>query len=363
MKTNFLIFCLLSCIVFNSCNDNGRTIRTIQGNKVYITDLDSFIQNQIDSLKISGLSIAIIRNNKIVYQGGFGVKNLITKEKVTYKTLFEICSLSKPVFAYFVMLQVEKGILDLDTPLYKYLPYKDIENDARHKLITARMVLTHTSGLPNWREQTNGELKILFEPGTAFGYSGEGYQYLKDVLNHLLKVDDKGLNDIFQKEVVKPLGLEFMHFTWENSFASLKAYGHRDGTPTDNGAQLLGDRDDTFGAGYSLHATSTDYAKFLIYLMNPDAKHKVMIEKMLQPQNNLPNEKGELHRSIAFPIKKVGNYFRYYHSGNNGDFRAYFHFYKEKDFGIVMLSNSDSFFSSNCAQNIVEFLDDIWFYV
>lgn len=125
----------------------------------------------------------------------------------------------------------------------------------------------------------------------------------------------------------------------------------------------MGDRDDTFGAGYSLHTTSTDYAKFLIYLMNPDANHKVKIEKMLQPQKDMPNEKGELHRSILFPIKKTANYFRYFHSGNNGDFRAYCHFYKEEGFSVVMLSNSDNFFSSNCAQNIVEFLDDIWFYV
>lgn len=359
MKRKLLLFCLLLCIAFTSCDNKNKSILTVKGNEVHQTDLDSFIQNQVDSLKVAGLSIAIISDNKIVYQGSFGVKNLITEEKVTNKTLFEACSLSKPVFAYFVMLQVEKGILDLDTPLYTYLPNKDIENDARNKLITARMVLTHTSGLTNWREQTNGELKILFEPGTAFGYSGEGYQYLKDVLNHLLEVDDKGLNDIFQKEVVKPLGLEFMHFTWEDSLASLKAFGHRNGTPTDNGAQLLGDRDDTFGAGYSLHTTSSDYAKFLIQLMNPDAIQREMIEKMLQPQKDMPNEKGELHRSILFPIKKAGKYYRYHHSGNNGDFRAYCHFYKGKGFGIVMLSNSDNFFSSNCAQNIVEFLDDI----
>lgn len=236
MKGKLLLFYLLTCIAFTSCDNKDKTILKIKGKEVNQCDLDNFIQNQIDSLKISGLSIAIIRDNKIVYQGGFGVKNLITKEKVSNKTLFEACSISKPVFAYFLMLQVEKGILDLDTPLYKYLPNKDIENDARHKIITARMVLTHTSGLPNWREQTNGELKILFEPGTAFGYSGEGYQYLKDVLNHLLKVDDKGLNDIFHKDVVKPLGLEFMHFTWEDSFASIKAFGHRDGKPTNNEA-------------------------------------------------------------------------------------------------------------------------------
>jgi CubicO group peptidase (beta-lactamase class C family) len=69
---------------------------------------------------------------------------------VNDQTLFEAASVSKPIFAYFVMRMVEKGLLNLDTPLYKYLPYPDIEHDDRYKLITARMVLNHTTGFPNW---------------------------------------------------------------------------------------------------------------------------------------------------------------------------------------------------------------------
>ena len=200
MIRGFLFFGLLLCLA--ACQGKTNLISTINGDEVNQVELDRFIQRQIDSLKIAGISVAIIRENKVVYQNEFGFKNLSTKEECTTKTIFEACSLSKPVFAFFVMLQVEKGILDLDIPLYKYLPHEDLENNPYHKLITARMVLNHSSGLPNWRENTNGELKILFEPGTAFGYSGEGYQYLKDVLNHLLDVDDEGLNELFQIEVV-----------------------------------------------------------------------------------------------------------------------------------------------------------------
>jgi CubicO group peptidase (beta-lactamase class C family) len=66
-------------------------------------------------------------------------------------------------------------LLDLDTPLYKYLSHSDIEDDARYKLITARIVLCHKTRFPNWRTNYTGKLKIEFTPGTIFSYSGEGY--------------------------------------------------------------------------------------------------------------------------------------------------------------------------------------------
>lgn len=357
MNSKVTTLCVLVFFVLSSCQSTKRSFDTIKGNQVSKSELDSFIQNQIDSLQVAGLSIAIIRDNKIAYNETFGFKNLTTKEKATNETIFEACSLSKPIFAYFVMLQVEKGVIDLDKRLYKYLPSKDIENDPFHKLITARMVLNHNSGLPNWRGN-NEALKILFKPGTSFGYSGEGYQYLKDVLAHLLKVNDEGLNEIFLAEVTLPLKLESMNFTWREGMKTAKAFGHRNQIPTDNDAKLFV-RGDTFGAGYSLHTTAKDYARFLIHLMNKKSNNSEMVKKLLLPQQNMVAEKDELPRSIGFPIKNVDGNMRYSHSGNNGDFRAYCKFYKDKGFGLVMLSNSDNFNASGCAQNIVEFLQDL----
>lgn len=363
MKKNLLFLSLITSISFIACNNKINPIPTIKADDINPKELDTFIQHQIDSLNVAGLSIAIIRNNEIVYNNAFGFKNLMTQDKCSQNTLFEACSLSKPVFAYFVMLQKEKGLINLDVPLYKYLPNKDLAAEEQYKKITARMILCHASGLPNWREQTEGKLKILFEPGTKFGYSGEGYQYLKDVLKHLLNVDDLGLDELFQKEVVEPLNIEFMRYTWEADFSLRKAYGHKNGEPTQNGSKFLKDGVNEFGSAYSLHTTSKSYAKFLMQLMNPETSNKELIEEMLLLQEGMPNEERELHRSIAFPVKQVDNLIRYFHSGNNGDFRAYCQFYRAKGYGIVMFSNSDNFFSSNCAQNILEFLDDNWFYV
>jgi len=153
-----------------------------------------------------------------------------------------------------------------------------------------------------------------------------------------------------------------MDFVWTKDIQKNKAFGHRNGIPTDNEFQEA-ENTGAFGAAYSLHVNSIDYAKFLIKLMKKSQYKNSLEDQILTQQFNMQNEKGELKRSLAFPVKKANSTLRYYHSGNNGDYRAYCHFYKDKGFGIVMLSNSDNFLRSNCAQYIVEYLGDIWFYV
>ena len=83
-------------------------------------------------------------------------------------------SMSKPVFAYVVMKLSEDGALDLDTPLTTYSRERLLVNDSRLDRITARHVLSHTSGLQNWRSASE-PLSIHFTPGERWLYSGEGY--------------------------------------------------------------------------------------------------------------------------------------------------------------------------------------------
>lgn len=323
-----------------------------------IAELEDFIHEEMAAAGVPGLSMAVIRDGAIVYSGAFGVTNTGTGERVTPETLFEAASLSKPLFAYFVMLQAEKGVLDLDRPLYEYLPHPDIHDDPRARELTARMVLAHASGLPNWRSDTGGELRLLFDPGARFGYSGEAYEYLKEVVKHLLGVNDDGLDALFQAEVADEIGAGFMRFTWDASIPERKAFGHRDGIPTDNDGH-----DMNFGAAYSLNTTAEDYARFLVALIRPEDRHAATVERLLTVQHDIPAEEGELHRSLGFPLKAAERGLRYYHSGNNGDFRAYCHFYLASGDGIVLFGNSDNVFSSNLAQRIVEYLGDEWFYV
>ncbi len=85
-------------------------VTTIKGNRISTADLNQRINMLMDSIGIPGLSIAIINDAKIVYHNVFGVTNMETKEKVTDNSIFEAASISKPLFAYFVMLQPKKDL-------------------------------------------------------------------------------------------------------------------------------------------------------------------------------------------------------------------------------------------------------------
>lgn len=331
-------------------------IKTISGREIEATALDRFLEQQLKASDIPGLSIAIINDARIVYHRALGTTNMQTGERINEHTLFEAASLSKPLFAWFVMQQVEKGILDLDKPLYEYLPYSDIAHDERYKRITARMVLSHTSGFPNWRDENpDGRLDIKFEPGTDYEYSGEGYQYLKMVLAHLLDTDDVGLDVIFQKEAVELIDAEHLYYTWNEYQAQHKATGHRDGMATDNRSQ--GDPE-IFGAAYSLHTEAVNYSRFLIAMMQKKGLTHETWNEMLRMHFRHPEEGKKTGQSLGFAMKSTPYGLLYGHTGNNGDFKAYTHFYKDKNHGIVMFVNADNLFSSGFAERLAEFLDE-----
>jgi len=122
--------------------------------------------------------MALAADAKLLWRGAFGVKDFESKMPLDRDTVFEAGLVSKTVFAYAVMKLCEKGVLDLDTPLTKYTPERLIKGGSRLDLITTRRVLSHTTGLQNWRS-TKDPLAIHFTPGERWGYSGEGYSYLQ----------------------------------------------------------------------------------------------------------------------------------------------------------------------------------------
>jgi CubicO group peptidase (beta-lactamase class C family) len=157
-KMNFFagLFIILLFLNFKSTAQ----LQTLKGSKLSIENLDGVIKKQMDSLSLPGLSFALINNGKVVYHSSLGVSDMVTKKRVNANSLFEAASLSKTLFSYFVLKMVDQKVLNLDTPLYRYLPYPDIANDERYKLITARMILSHTSGFPNWRYADKRDEKL-----------------------------------------------------------------------------------------------------------------------------------------------------------------------------------------------------------
>jgi CubicO group peptidase (beta-lactamase class C family) len=360
MKTlQFII--LLSLVLTISKQGCGQSqtnsIKTISGRTIDANDLNRFIEKTMDSLKIPGLSIAIINDANLVYHQSFGVKNIQTKEPIDNETIFEGASLSKPLFAYLFMKMVDKGIVNLDVPMYKLLPLPSgsiKDNDVRYELITPRMVLSHSTGFPNWSE--NKPVELSFTPGTGFSYSGEAYQYLTAYLAVANETNwQEGLESIFQREVAIPLGMKHTYFVGNEYFKKHKATGYEGAKPKDLWLPK------SFGAAHTVHSEAKDFAKFLQAMINGEGLSQVAYAEMLKEQNHFKNDNdllstGQTGWSLGFSMKPTPYGIRYMHTGNNTGFRAYCCFYKDKQYGFVLFTNSEKI--SELYDEIGKYIDD-----
>ena len=339
-------------LLFISSFHSYAQIISLSGKPISKTRMDQFVQKQLDSLKIMGLSIAVINEGKIVYHRALGIANVYTKDKVNDETMFECASMGKSVFAFFVMRLVDKKILSLDTPLYQYMAYPDIAYDSRYKLITARMVLDHTTGFPNWRE--NDTLKILFTPGTKWSYSGEGYEWLAKVIAHLTNHTRRNLDSLFRQEVTIPLQLAHTQYSIDPYIARHLAAGHVGDTVVYEPSDKY-----SFGPAGGLYSNSLDFAKFLIGVMDNKVLTRASMDEMLRVQVQLDsaagrNQPGVTAWGLGFAITPTPYGVDHSHGGNNWGYTGEFMMNKDKKFGFVVLTNTDQV--NAIKQNVLNFL-------
>lgn len=303
---------------------------------------------------IPGLSLAIINENQVVYHTVKGFADVENNILVDNKTIFEGASLSKPIFAYFVMKFVEEGVLDLDKPLNEYLPYPDIAHDDRYLKITARMVLSHTTGFPNWRsDYPENDLFLDFESGTSYQYSGEGYQYLAKVLAHIFSTNDRGLETAFQDLIGKPLGLQYTKFIQDDYNLKHKAKPYRNSQRVDEKEFNV-----EFGAAYSIHSEAIDFSKWLITLINEEGLREDSCNELFKDQALLVDDQmdeNDIHPSswtLGFAKYEFTEGIFYAHGGNNFGYTSAFAINRENKSGVVIFTNADQ---AN------DFIQDIFF--
>ena len=256
---------------------------------------------------------------------------------------------------------VDKGLLNLDTPLYKYLPYPDIQKDERYKLITARIVLSHRTGFPNWRyfnpadSALNikfGDLYLKFTPGTQFYYSGEGFYYLAKVVAHLNNKTVQTIEPVFQREVTLPFKMQHTSFTGNELISKHKISDHEKGkVQFYNGTTwpvTLPKMDSSyFNPAASRHTNALEFSKFIIGWMENKGLTKKNMKEMLKPQGQLPKENsnfienGDTAWGLGFGIAQTPFGTRYEHGGNNGNFQSLFMMFKDKKIGYVFFTNCD----------------------
>lgn len=307
---------------------------------ILIRNLEQQIPKVLEESLVPGLAITLIRNGKLGWRRAFGIRDRESNKPVEDATIFEAASMGKPVFAYAVLKLCERGVLNLDTPLTRYTPERYLEGDPRLDLITARHVLSHTSGFQNWRSDKE-PLAIHFTPGEKYMYSGEGYSYLQSVVRHLT---GKALDQFMRANVFAPFGMESAGYVWNDRFEKRMARPHDDkGQPMENNKRADVTR---YGAAGELRVTAGDYAKFVLEVVNPKPSDafrltKASLSEMLRPHVKV-DDQYSMSWGLGFEIQQKDNRTYLMHGGDNKGFHSFFAATSNGHFGYVMMTNGDN---------------------
>jgi len=333
-------------------------------NKPIVATLGELIPQLMREANVPGLSICLVERGQMLWRHAFGFRDSVTKAPVTDETLFEAASISKTVFAYAVMKLCETGVLNLDRPLVKFGAPPLLEGDPRLEQITARHVLSHTSGIQDFRSRKE-PLKIHFNPGEKFLYSGEGYYYLQSVVTHLTGRMDPGTCATYEAgfqvcgtdfdasmkgALLRPFGMNTSGYLWDDALARQAANPHDwSGKPSTKKKPKTPDVA-RYGACGGLHTTASEYARFLLEILNPKGTDAVRLrdeslKSMLTPQIRLPEDEkidGADSWALGWAIqrRKAGNII--VHSGGQAGFQSLTMASVGRKSGFVILTNSDN---------------------
>lgn len=329
---------ILLCLLFHFWASPQQSVPVLQQKirpvSAVIERLEKDIPQLMKDADIPGLSAAFIRNGKLVWHKNFGVADAETNEPVTDETIFEAASLTKIVTAYAALQLVDQGKLELDKPLNQYLGNNyDAGDDKRINLITARHVLTHSSGFPNWRPRNSTILPINSNPGEKFSYSGEGFVYLSKVIEHITSMK---FDEYIKKNVLDPLQMIHSSFSWLDSYKKLHVYRH-----DWSGKKSFRSSEPGYNAAASLRTTAADYAKFVIAVLKGSGLKKATWSRMLTSQIIVDKEKApNVSWGLGLGLETNVNGKAFWHWGDQGDSKCYVTALIEPKDAILYFTNS-----------------------
>lgn len=360
------LFLFLPVLLTGSLAAQHHTIKKLDGSTISIADIDRTVNKVMAGANVQGLGLAILNNNKTVFVKTYGYKNKPQNTLLDTATIVYGASYSKAVFGYLVMKLVEENIIDLDKPLYQYLakpvpdyPYfSDLKNDGRWKLITGRMCLSHTTGLPNvrWFDpitsawDSAGVIKIYFTPGSKYAYSGEGFKLLQLVIEEITK---KNIDQLAEEKIFKPFGMHRTGYIWHQSFGDDNvAVGHMQ-----NGDIDMKRKRTEPVAGGSIVTTIADYARFIEHVMQQKGLSKQLYATMLSPQIRIhsvaqfppiseaittENDAIQLSYGLGWGLLQCPEGKAFFKEGNGGAWRNYNINFPGKGISIIIMVNSEN---------------------
>ena len=201
--------------------------------------VDSYLNKRIGSDGIPGIAVAIVKDGMVIYNRAFGVVDVGSNEKLTPEHVFHFASVAKSFVATALVQLAENGMLELDDPVVKHLPYFSLA-DERYREITIRQMLNHTAGMPDVRDyewdnpQFDGAAAeryvrsissehLLWSPGSGWRYSNLAFDVLGDLIS---KVSGTSFEEYMRTSVLDPLGMVESSFIYPEIDESRRTTGH-----------------------------------------------------------------------------------------------------------------------------------------
>jgi CubicO group peptidase (beta-lactamase class C family) len=317
--------------------------------------------------------VGLIDDGKLVWTGYYGEQE--PGVPASEKTRFNVASITKTVAAETALRLVAEGKLDLDAPLAPYWVDPDIAHDPRREQLTARMVLNHTSGFPNWRF-FRADRKLTFEnnPGATYGYSGEGFEYLARAIENKLRQPFPRLVETY---VFQPIGmtastLEIRREGLTNLARPVDEQGVFPGyycRPNGGGCR----EDGSYSAADDMIVTVPDYARFLISVMSGKGYDSKLASKLTSERNRVQTDKGKDRvvdckadaaacphsqgYGLGFEVIDYGKFKVIGHGGSDWSELAIAYFYEPSDDAAIVFLNAPNRRALSAMPELISLLD------
>jgi D-alanyl-D-alanine carboxypeptidase len=317
---------------------------------------DEYIETQMRRQKIPGLSIAVVKDGRVIKARGYGLANIETNTPATEKTVYKIASVSKQFIAAGIMMLAQEGKISLDDSVTKYIT----EAPDTWKPITVRQLLSHTSGLVRDIPNFDG-LKVMsdteslksafpapfrFAPGTKWAYCNVGYYALAEIIK---RISGKPWPDFFDERIFKPAGMAQTQTTNVYDIVPNRASGY---SPSKGGTEnaLVWYALRPSGAFLS---TVLDMAKWDAALYPNDILKSATKEEMWHSVKLMDGNDAKY--GLGWFVDKVNGHRWIHHDGGVPGFSSNFDRYVDDRFSVIILSNWDDADITKISQNVAGF--------
>lgn len=306
-------------------------------NKTYLEELKAnaaAVEELMKEHLIPGMGVTVIEAGAPVFSQTYGCRD-DNGTAMSADTLFECASLTKSLFATLVMRLAEQGRIDLKKPIVEQYDHEHWSDDPRYQNVTPLHCLSHGPGFPNWGAKP---LEFLFDPGSKFSYSGEGYYLLQHMVE---QIEGKSLEEIFKENFYKPWDMAETAVDWTPEVGTHMSWGYN----TEGKMCKIRDAHDDEGlapepnAAWSLYSNTTDYAKFICRMIGEKGGlSEESFEAMTSVQN--PASHG-VSWGLGFGLVDEAPGVCW-HWGDNGGFKNFSVWDKNTGDGAVIFTNGDN---------------------